>query len=314
MADGHVIKRFRSWTRDEHRREWRALNLLAEFAPGLAPVPLSADLDAAPPVITMTRLPGEPLASQQVTERHLDALVVTLNYLHTCVPSDALAHLQLHQWLADGAKIQLRSRSAGMRHRPDGEPIVQAAFSAAARWLDHGAEPTGPVTPVFGQGDGHLGNFLWDGSRLRVVDFEDSGRSDRAFELAGLAEHIGMWQDAGIGTDVLGRFGLTAAESVRVLYFRRAFAIFWLYLVHERRGRITGQQAERVLSLLGSLRGVMVVAAHTLRTHSAVCAATTITRPLPSARQPRKEHVAVGVDALVVLEHVKQGDSSVKQR
>jgi aminoglycoside phosphotransferase (APT) family kinase protein len=253
MADGHVIKRFRSWDRGEHQREWQALNVLAEFAPGLAPVPLSADLDADPPAIAMTRLPGEPLAGQPVTARHLDALVTTLNYLHTCVPSDVLAHVQPHPWLAEGATNRLRSRAAGMRHHPDGEPIVQAAFSAAARWLDHVAEPTEPLTAVFGQGDSYLGNFLWDGSRLRVVDFEDSGLSDRAFELACLTEHIGMWLEAGIDADdILGRCDLTAAESARVLFFRRGFAIFWLYLVLERPGPVAGQQAERVLSLLGS--------------------------------------------------------------
>jgi hypothetical protein len=31
-ADGHVIKRFRSWDRGEHQLEWQALNMLAEFA------------------------------------------------------------------------------------------------------------------------------------------------------------------------------------------------------------------------------------------------------------------------------------------
>lgn len=252
-ADGHVIKRFRSWARGEHRREWQALNMLAEFAPDLAPVPLSADLDADPPSITMTRLPGRPLADQPITARHLDALATTLSFLHTCVPSDALAHVQPQPWLAGGAAKRVRSRTAGMRHPADGEPIVQAAFSAAARWLDDVAEPAEPLTAVFGQGDSYLGNFLWDGSRLRVVDFEDSGRSDRAFELACLTEHIGMWNEAGIEADeILGRFDLTAAESARVLFYRRGFAVFWLYLVHKRPGLVAGQQAEHLLSLLGS--------------------------------------------------------------
>ena len=42
---GVVVKRFRSWDRDEPAREWRALRLLAEYAPGLAPRPLSASLN-----------------------------------------------------------------------------------------------------------------------------------------------------------------------------------------------------------------------------------------------------------------------------
>jgi hypothetical protein len=84
MADGHVVKRFRSWDRCEPEREWRALNVLAEFARGLAPAPLSADLEAAPPAIMMTLLPGDPLAARPVTGRHLDALAGTPGLPATC--------------------------------------------------------------------------------------------------------------------------------------------------------------------------------------------------------------------------------------
>jgi hypothetical protein len=48
---------------------------------GMTPAPLSADLDAGPPAIIMTLLPGDPLAARPVTGRHLDALVATLDYL-----------------------------------------------------------------------------------------------------------------------------------------------------------------------------------------------------------------------------------------
>jgi hypothetical protein len=48
------------------------------------------------------------------------------------------------------------------------------------------------------------------------------------------------------------RLGLTAAESARVLFFRRELAVNWLHIVHKRPGPVAGQQAERVLSLLGS--------------------------------------------------------------
>jgi hypothetical protein len=62
LGPGVVVKRFRSWDQDRHGREWRALTLLAEYAPGLAPEPLRAALDADPPVIEMSRLDGVPLA------------------------------------------------------------------------------------------------------------------------------------------------------------------------------------------------------------------------------------------------------------
>ena len=49
---GLVVKRFRSARRGEPVREWTALSLLARFAPGLAPAPVSADLDCDFPVVT----------------------------------------------------------------------------------------------------------------------------------------------------------------------------------------------------------------------------------------------------------------------
>jgi hypothetical protein len=39
VDSSQVVKRFRSRERGEARRDWRALTLLAEFAPGLEPAP-----------------------------------------------------------------------------------------------------------------------------------------------------------------------------------------------------------------------------------------------------------------------------------
>lgn len=44
LRSDRVIKRFKRESRGECKREWRALTLLAAHAPGLAPVPQSADL------------------------------------------------------------------------------------------------------------------------------------------------------------------------------------------------------------------------------------------------------------------------------
>ena len=56
---GIVVKRFRSCRRSEPVREWTALTLLAKFAPGLAPIPISADLDGDSPALTMSLLPAQ---------------------------------------------------------------------------------------------------------------------------------------------------------------------------------------------------------------------------------------------------------------
>ncbi|MBC3840794.1 phosphotransferase [Streptacidiphilus sp. 4-A2] len=88
------------------------------------------------------------------------------------------------------------------------------------------------VPPVFGPGDGNLANYLWDGSRVQVVDFEDSGRSDRAFELAEITEHVASWVEQPLDVEAfLECFELTASESARLLQCRRLLALVWLFLL-----------------------------------------------------------------------------------
>jgi hypothetical protein len=88
-----VVKRFRSWERREPVREWTALVLLAEFAPGLAPAPVRADLAADPPVVEMSRLPGVQLGGSPLTAAQADALVLALGRLRNAVPGTRLAGL-----------------------------------------------------------------------------------------------------------------------------------------------------------------------------------------------------------------------------
>jgi hypothetical protein len=88
-----VVKRFRSWDRREPVREWTALTLLAEFAPGLAAAPLRADLAADPPMIEMAQLPGVPLGRSPLSAAQADALVLALDRLWNAVPGTRLAVL-----------------------------------------------------------------------------------------------------------------------------------------------------------------------------------------------------------------------------
>jgi Phosphotransferase enzyme family len=70
-----AVKRFRSHVDsgerrlygDEPRREWRALELLDRYAPGLTPRPIRADLDSDPPRMVMSQVPGEPLGTLPAT-------------------------------------------------------------------------------------------------------------------------------------------------------------------------------------------------------------------------------------------------------
>jgi len=98
-----------------------------------------------------------------------------------------------------------------------------------------------------------------DGRRVRVVDFEDCGPSERAFELAILVEHLSAWSDARLDSGAfVASFELDAAERARLAQFRRLAALVWL--LHLRPGGQASRrnppgtlrrQAERLLALLG---------------------------------------------------------------
>jgi thiamine kinase-like enzyme len=105
---------------------------------------------------------------------------------------------------------------------------------------------------VLGHRDPNLANYLWDGRRVRMVDFEDAAISDPATELAIMMEHL-SWR--GVDADNLwARFDV---DQGRLLAARRLWAMFWLWLVlpggrsADRNPPGTAeQQAQRLLGLL----------------------------------------------------------------
>lgn len=270
-----VTKRFRSWDRGEADREWRALCLLAEYAPGLAAEPRRAWLDASPPAIEMSWLPGQPLGGGPLPAGQSGALALALDRLWGSVPATrhggpgapvpnpVVLTGMVRAWVRDAAP------ACG---QPDVDPLAQQAYAAGAAWLGRGdldrmldlfrRKETlrhAGAEVVLGQGDANLANFLWDGKRVRLVDFEDSGPSDRAFELAVLAEHISVWLYGVLDVEpFLGGFGLAGAEAARLREYRRLSALYWLIKLRpgspaSRRNPpgTLGRQADRLLALLG---------------------------------------------------------------
>ncbi|MFL1427521.1 MULTISPECIES: aminoglycoside phosphotransferase family protein [unclassified Nocardiopsis] len=254
-----VTKRFRPGDHGRCAREWRALTLLATHAPGVAPRPLTIDFDAAAPVVTMTRLYGEPLRGQVLDSVSTAALVETVAELHSAVPPGVLDRLSTRP----GHQRNLCEfvYTWAPKARPGLGNHVARALDEGLTWLNGSAlrdTTKANVQSVFGPGDGNLANYLWGGSRVRVVDFEESGRSDRAFELAEITEHVGSWVEYPLDVSVfLSRFALTPAESDRLQECRRLLALVWLLLLcrdakGERRNPpgTTDRQARRLLILL----------------------------------------------------------------
>ncbi len=257
-----VVKRYVDSRRGEPAREWRALQLLAEHAPRLAPEPIRADLDASPPSIVMSLLPGEPLGGRPLTAAQEGALAVAVGQLWQAVPVELVTpvagEVDTRAELVQVVRDWLASVDPGRG------AAVRDALATAAAWLtgtavlavSAGRGPVGGSMPgVLGQGDANLANFLWDGELVRIVDFEDSGVSDRAFELAVLVEHVSAWRDAGLDADrFTAGFDLSATERSQLAEWRRLLALYWLLRLRRRAdaGAAAGQ-ARRLLSLLGDM-------------------------------------------------------------
>ncbi|RCG17914.1 aminoglycoside phosphotransferase family protein [Sphaerisporangium album] len=256
-----VTKRYRSWEHQQPQREWRALELLAVHAPGLAPAPVRAELDVVPPTIMMSRLTGVPLGLTAVTTDQLEAMVIAITTVQETIPPHVVRELPPRPGAPAEMLQQVRAQYS---RQPDlgGDPLVVKAFDAGADWLfapEIESLLTSPSPAVFGSGDGNLGNFLWgtDG-RVHLVDFEYAGRSDRCHELAEIAEHISLWATQALDPEtLLARFDLAADESPRLRQLRRLMACFWFLRLlpggsaHSRNPVGTLQhQAERFLILL----------------------------------------------------------------
>lgn len=125
VEGARLTKRYVSWGRDEHLREWAVLRLVHRHEPDLVPQPLYADLAADPPTVTMSLVPGEPLDGALGTARSL-ALGAALTRLWR-VPHDELAGAW--PWSDDLGFARLLTAGP----RPDGG-ITAEAYDAAVSW------------------------------------------------------------------------------------------------------------------------------------------------------------------------------------
>ena len=190
----------------------------------------------------MSLVPGRSLAGV-LTEAELDGLELRCATLWS-LPTDGVLP-GLLPVLIERVRREVDAFTA--------EGVVEEARLAAVAWLADGPDLLlEPSAGVIGHGDPNLANYLWDGERVRIVDFEDAGVSEVALELATLVEHLSARQ-----TDWTAFLDHFAVDPLRLLTARRLWAIFWLTLLrpdgpsaHRNPPETPLEQANRVLALL----------------------------------------------------------------
>ena len=214
-------------------REWACLRLLAEHAPGLAPRPLRRE-DAETPVIVMERVAGEPLAPRPLTASQTQALGAALRRLYD-VPVEAVAAAGIgprRYGVAEHARVMREwlSEDHDLGECRD-TVLVGEALEAAREYV---ADPPLPETrrTALGIADLNPANVMWDGQAVRLLDFEDGGLSDPAYELADHVEHLGSRLPGVYDVNALpAAVGLVAEDRARMAAYRPLWAVFWLAML-----------------------------------------------------------------------------------
>ncbi|MFC9983394.1 aminoglycoside phosphotransferase family protein [Microbacterium keratanolyticum] len=251
-------KRYRTWSDREPEREWVCLTVLAEHAPGLAPRPLRRETADGAPAIVMERLAGEPLGAAPLNGAQTASLGRALRRLYS-VPLSAAQALDLGERRLGPSSFgtELRQWANGPYDLKECQnpQLVERALRASRQWLADTPQVPAQLS-VLGIADLNPANVLWDGSVCRLVDFEDGGLSELAFELADHVEHL-AGRDVYDADTLVDAVGLTKDEKERFTHWRCHWAIFWLLMLLPGNGGFlrnpagtTEAQAARALRML----------------------------------------------------------------
>lgn len=262
FTETEVRKKYVTWDRGEADREWGCLTLLAEHAPGVAPKPLRLETDDGAPVVVMERLPGRPLGAAPLTPEQTRSLGRTLRQLYD-VPLGSIQAAQISERLYGPTTLPMNlvewlTEPHDLSECRDRDLISQAIV-AALEWLGSSDSLPEPHLRVLGISDLNPANVLWDGETCRLVDFEDGGLTDPAYELTDHTEHLaGRLSGVFDRNALVAAVGLSTAERDRMCAYRPLWAAFWLAMLLPGNGGFrrnprgtTEAQATHLLGLLG---------------------------------------------------------------
>lgn len=235
FTDTEVRKRFLSWDDGEADREWGCLNLIWEHAPGIAPRPLRRETVGDHPVVIMERLPGDPLGGKPLTAAQTQSLGQALRRLYG-IPVERITAAGINE-RRYGPSTLPHALTGWLSEQHDFSDCqdpkkVADGVQAAREWLARPDVLPAPQLVGLGIADLNPANIVWDGQTCRLVDFEDGGLTDPAYDLADHVEHIagraaGVFDPEALSSAV----GLSEDERERMRAYRPLWAAFWLVML-----------------------------------------------------------------------------------
>ena len=245
------IKLYRVDTRQRAGTEWHALTWLSSHGYHFAPRPFHHYADASPPAVVLEFIDGTWLGEQRLSRTQLESLVEAHQQMYSITPDSPDARFRT---ATGNARVMVRQVTTGEwgTDPTAGDALAQEAHALWQTWRkgDDPALLLEPAPQAFSRGDPNLANCSWSRQRLRIVDFEYSGWSDRATDLADLVEHV---QSRGTPDEswewFVEQFNMSGSEQKRLLAARRLSALFWVMKMWARRAlEPSGRKDQRFVS------------------------------------------------------------------
>jgi hypothetical protein len=182
----NCFKFYKSDGRLRPQREWASLHFLREREIDCAPEPFYCEEDPIATLIVMEFFPGEHLGQRHLMPMQIEELARAVKAFHR------IPYKKDAEWLG---QLTARYRVAGVAEFMQKTAATyreqKRCYALWARWLKGpNAQRVHDVGKmVFSRLDTNLSNMLWDGERLRFVDWEYGGWMERLFDLAEQVEH-----------------------------------------------------------------------------------------------------------------------------
>lgn len=180
----------------------------------------------------MELLPGSHLGNVALTASQLVELEVAYKALYQITPATLGERLWAIDWDIRFLVEWMRDHLPVLVNAGHEDEAAAEAASLMGDWLDsddpaYFLEASDCV--VFTRGDQNMANAMWDGKRIRFVDFEYCGWNDLSRDLSLVTDHVQSYATSVEDWNTfLAQFDLTSAQRRRLQAGRRRQALSWL--------------------------------------------------------------------------------------